>query len=108
MDGGWGVCMNREQRRTNERVKTQSDVAKITLDEYKKKIAQSRHEATKEAIKVMTAIMAISLNNEFDFGTKRIQKLIDRMSNQFACILDGTVSVEDILDWCKENNIKVE
>ena len=101
--------MNRQERRRAEREgkKTPHILTKITTDEYMKTLEERHYRATKEAVQVMTAIMAISLNNEYGFSTKRIQRLIDRMRLQFERIAEKTLEPEDLMKWCEEHNIEL-
>ena len=101
--------MNRQARRQAERAgqKTPQVISRITTDEYKKTLEEIQFKATREAVRVMTATMAMALNNEYGFGTKRVQRTIDRMRLQFECISSNTLSTEDLLDWCESKNIQL-
>jgi len=64
--------------------------------------------AVKAAVCTSHALYAITLNTLHGFGTERINKLIDRVMNQFDCMKDGHLEGADIKQWCKDNDIQYE
>lgn len=100
--------MNRQARRNAERQGEKSTVIQqITSKQLDEAIEQIKINATFGAVKVITAIMAISLNDEYNFGTTRIQKLIERMRSQLECVQQETVDINDIYKWCDDKAIKL-
>lgn len=100
--------MNRQARRNAERQGEKSTVIQqITSKQLDEAIEQIKINATFGAVKVITAIMAISLNDEYNFGTTRIQKLIERMRSQLECVQQETVDIKDIYKWCDDKAIKL-
>ena len=101
---------NRAERRRNEREENKRNTSTIVqhykAHEFQKMLDQRSHEDIKGTIETMCAIMAISLNSEFGFGTARINKLVERMRLQFQCIENDTIKISDIIHWCNENKIK--
>lgn len=57
---------------------------------------------------IIMRLMAISINAEEGWGTKRTQRLIDRIMLQFDCIISGTLSGKEVIQYCNEKNINVE
>jgi hypothetical protein len=52
------------------------------------------------------ATFALSLHDEFGFGAERINRLLEKVNNQFECIDAGTVSLDDMLQECEKIGIK--
>lgn len=49
----------------------------------------------------------ISLHDTYNFKRKRIQRVLDKAMIQFECIDVGTVTLEDLTDWVKDE-LKIE
>jgi MinD superfamily P-loop ATPase len=59
-----------------------------------------------ENLKLISGVMAVSINAEFGFGTKRINKLVKRMAINMECIAERRLSEEDVYRWCENKKIK--
>jgi hypothetical protein len=79
----------------------------VAENKLKNMLETQRIETIRDTINLIVGIMAISLNNEFGFSTKRINKLIRRMFLQLECIKspDNELTRKDVEQWCKENDI---
>jgi hypothetical protein len=60
----------------------------------------------KEAVHQTMNIIAFALNNEFNFGKKRINKLMDRVKFDMEAIDSGHLDMQDILDTVKNEILK--
>lgn len=69
----------------------------------KESLAAVRQDAIKFASDCMIASFVISLHDEFGFGPKRMKRLLEKVNLQFDCVEAGTVSLEDLAEWCNEN-----
>jgi len=112
--------MNRKERRRQDRFDRKLTPA---IDDFKQKAIERIHKtvendvqtmldeakltSTKQACEVMTSVFAMALNNEYGFGTQRINKLIQRVRLQLECISGGLVTAADIRHWCFENKINL-
>jgi hypothetical protein len=65
-------------------------------------------ETIKQTVDLVTSVMAVSLNAEFQFGASRINRLIARINRDMSCVQSGHLSRDDIKTWCKDNGIKQE
>jgi hypothetical protein len=100
--------MNRQAKRQAERLGQKIQAPRLhTAEQIDKAIEGIKRNATYGAVKVMSAVMAISLNDEYGFGTTRIQKLLDRMKSQLECIERNTVDINDIYKWCDDKAIRL-
>ena len=100
--------MNRQEKRQLERQGQKVPIVqKLTQEQLDGAIAKIKFDATLGAVKVITAVMAISLADEYSFGAIRIQKLIERMRSQLECIESDTVNIDDIYKWCVDKGIKL-
>jgi hypothetical protein len=81
---------------------------KMIQAEINKHVDKITFTVTKDTIQVLLHAMALALNNEFDFGSTRIQRVIDRTKLQFECIHAGTITADDLMAFCKEKGIKIE
>ena len=70
-------------------------------------LKQIRLQDAAHTIRLMIGVMALSLNNEYKYGKKRTNRLINRMTKDMACVHDGHLSQEDIFEWCKEKQINI-
>lgn len=107
------IPVNRSQRRRNEIAKTkktptynytEQQLRQIILDGVTERVNDVRS----NTITYLSAAFLISLHDEFEFGNKRIARLLERVKNQFECIEAGTVTMDDIVDWCKQYGVKLE
>ena len=102
--------MNRRERRKNG-IKAHPKTLVVTEQSYVRTIKDVRDETKKETIKqtlrLFIGVLALSLNNEFAFGQTRINRLVERMNRELECINAGTLSKDDVENWCRENNIKL-
>jgi hypothetical protein len=100
--------MNRQAKRQAERLGQKIQGPRLhTANEIDRAIEGIKRHTTYGAVKVMSAVMAISLNDEYGFGTNRIQKLLDKMKSQLECIEHNTVNINDIYTWCENKNIRL-
>ncbi len=109
--------MNRAMRRQPTSTKQKFDA----LEEYniKKKLQKDvilglkgdidkiKLDLTKELVTKITAALVISLHDTYNFKRKRIQRVLDKAMIQFECIDAGTVTLEDLTDWVKDE-LKIE
>ena len=109
------IKMNRAARRRKqkelEKVKkpptynlSQAQLQAIIMEDLRK----AQHDAMNYAVKGLTAAFVISLHDEFEFGPKRLQRLLDKANLQFECIDAGTVTVEDLIEWCKDYGVNIK
>ena len=85
---------------------TEFILSRDRLEDIRKEIEKTIQATQKKTIKSMILVFAMSLNNELNFGTKLINRVIERASLQFQCIQSGELSQNDLEIWCKENDIK--
>lgn len=71
-------------------------------------ITKAKQESVEITTRSLSAAFIISLADEFQFGPTRLQRLIDRVVDQYDCMLDGTVTTSDIEDWCKTKGYDYE
>lgn len=95
--------LNRKQRRKLGITEKPATVM-MKVDEVK----ALKINAMKITTDVILGSMAIALNDEYSFGTARINKLIDRISRQLECISQGHVTLQDILQWCEDKDINIK
>ena len=108
--------MNRAERRRLQREQqkaptyniNQKQLSNLVHDEVKDRLEELRNEAISKTIRAYTAAWVISLHDEFNFGHKRLQRVLDKVQNQFECVTAETVTVEDLVDWCKEYGIEIK
>ncbi len=100
--------MNRQQKRqqgikTKERVYTlkESDMSKVIMTE----LETIKKQATIAAIDSLMGSVLISLHDEFGLGKKRLNRFIDKLNNQYNCIEQGTVSLENFNEWAKSKGV---
>ncbi len=68
-------------------------------------IDKAKDQAVDEALMKITYMIAQTLNDEFDFGSKRINRFLQRLFYKADCVVEGLVSIDDIKKWCEENKI---
>jgi hypothetical protein len=104
--------MNRKERRQNG-INTPPKTLCITEHLYRDKLLAmyeqgrlyGRGEVLDSVGHITIGVMALSLNGTFGFGKKRTNRLIERMNKDISCIESGHLSADDVLNWCKANNI---
>lgn len=77
------------------------EVMKAIGEEAEKIRAQGIAYATERTL----AIALISLNSEFEFGPKRLTDFLKRVMNNIDCVEAGTVTIEEIYEWCNSKGI---
>lgn len=108
--------MNRAERRRLQREQqkaptyniNQKQLSNLIRDEVNSRLEEIRNEAIIETAQAYTAAWIISLHDEFQFGHKRLQRILKRVDNQFECVIAETVTVEDLVNWCKEYGIEIK
>lgn len=109
--------MNRAMRRLPTSAKQKFDA----LEEYniKKKLQKEvitglkgdidkiKLDLTKELMTKITVAMVVSIHDTYNFKHKRLQRVLDKAMNLFECIDAGTVTLEDLTDWVKDE-LKIE
>lgn len=106
--------MNRRERRRNaikERPRTVcvteeklQEVINKELEEIKNTV---KAETVRQTVDLVMGVMVLAINNEFNFGHVRINRLIERINKQLECLNEGDLTREDIDKWCRENKIKL-
>ena len=103
--------MNRAQRRAIGVNKSQEDEVQRMIDYHAKAIVLREREqiedlAIQKAYLTLNAMYALVLNSEHGFGKKRINRIIEKVKQQFLCIRGKYVSANDVSEWCKEKGIQ--
>ena len=101
--------MNRKDRRRAGVAKDSKDAIVM----YKEKDFEAMFEQTKQVTtrlvtRGLLAAFAISLNDEFEFSTKRVNRVLDSTRAKFADIISNHLTLDDVEDWCHEKNIVLE
>jgi hypothetical protein len=102
--------VNRKERRRN---KINSKPVTICLTEeqlqceIEKANSNSKSDTIKNTVHLVTAVIALALNSQFNFGRIRINKLIERANKDLECIIEGHITKEEIYNWCNVNNINI-
>ena len=71
-------------------------------------IDKAKNDVIEETILKLTYMIAQTLNDEFDFGAKRINRFLGRLFYKADCVNEGLVKIDDIEKWCNENKIGKE
>lgn len=108
--------MNRAERRRLQREQqkaptyniNQKQLSNLVHDKVEDRLEEIRSEAINKTVQAYTVAWVISLHDEFNFGNKRLQRVLDKVQNQFECVTAETVTVEDLANWCKEYGIEME
>ena len=106
--------MNRQERRRQARMENKpvpkpTLIPETELVEYvKMHLKPAIDQSILSTFEIVMRIMAIAINAEEGWGTKRTQRLIDRIMLQFECITSGTLSASDLIQFCNEKNLNVE
>lgn len=103
--------MNRKERRRNGITQKPATLC-IKENELQQELSTLskavKEETIKQTIELVTGTMALALNNEFQFGATRINRLISRINTELECIHEGHLSRDDVQNWCKDNDINLE
>ncbi len=108
--------MNRAERRRLQREQQKAptyninkkQLSNLVRDEVSSRLEEIRNEAISKTVQAYTAAWVISLHDEFQFGHKRLQRILNKVENQFESVMAGTVTVEDLVNWCKEYGIEIK
>lgn len=108
--------MNRAERRRLQREAAkaptynvnQKQLSNLIRDGVNDRLEEIRNETISKTVQAYTAAWVISLHDEFNFGHKRLQRVLDKVQNQFECVTAETVTVEDLVNWCKEYGIEIK
>ncbi len=106
------TALNRQQRRhqgTQTKIDSMEEyrIKKELIAGLKNDIDKIKLELTKELMTKITAALVISLHDTYNFKQKRIKRVLDKAMQQFECIDVGTVTLEDMVSWCKDE-LKIE
>jgi len=100
--------MNRTQRRS-QGATTKNRTYTFTEEGLQKymmtELETIKKSATLSAIEGLMGSIIISLNNEFGFGKKRLNKFIDRLNLQYECVESGDMSLDDFNRWALDKGI---
>ena len=103
--------MNRANRRRKGVAKT-SPTYNISQQQLKDMVSDEIEETKQKAISYTTSCLSaafiIALHDQYGFGIKRLENVLDKVKLQFECIDAGTVTVEDLVAWCLDYGIKVD
>lgn len=100
--------MNRTQRRSLDRQQKERTYT-FTESQLKKHIMSEldaiKKDAMKSAIEGLMSVTLISLSDEFGFGSKRLNRFIDKLNSQYDSVERGDVTLDDFNAWAIENGI---
>ena len=96
--------MNRQMRRNQERFEAKKQ---NNYNYTPEQIEQLLRNHNKRTILAIYATIAISLHDKNGWGKKRICRLIDESISQFDCITKKHVTVEELLQICKEFDVEI-
>lgn len=96
----------RNKNRARKIPRIPKDKKELFIKEYKK-VAARENEKIKNAIAdelsyVAIVALAMAAHDEFDFGRKRIMRLVTRFLNEFNAMADGYASLEDMKETLLE------
>lgn len=108
--------MNRAARRRAQRGADKLPTYNVNQSQIKdlvtKELEQQMEEVEQLAISMttagVTAAFIIALHDEFGFGIKRLEKILDNINSQFEAIEGGYITVEDMLEWCYDYGIDIQ
>ena len=86
-----GIPALREEIRFRGVTNIHTSIAKKELNEASQTIKEM-------TLDTMLVLAVATLHDEFDFGTKRCQRFIDRMIQKADCILDDMATWQDYID----------
>lgn len=99
--------MNRDDRR-------KKGISQNVYNALVKDLHNQREEMRLDIIRQLFGVVIVSLKDEFKifqnekYGSKRINRFIDRFNDNMLENEEGNVSLKDFEDWCKENNINYQ
>ena len=96
--------MNRAQRRRLQ-IEDKDPVLNVRESELKEQLQNLKKASIKDSAQITSALFALVLNSEYGFGKRRINRALERVSNQIECVLSGHLSGGDIVRWCKEKKL---
>lgn len=110
------IKLNRAERRRLQRETAkdptyninQKQLSNLVHDKIEDRLGEIQSEAISKTIRAYTAAWVISLHDEFNFGHKRLQRILDKVQNQFECVTAETVTIEDLVNWCEEYGIEIK
>ena len=102
--------LSRQQRRDIERLQKKKPIYNMTrtqvIETTKTTIAQEIEKAKKELSVYYTGVIAsaffINLHDKYGFGEKRLKTLLMAVGNTMDSVTAGTVSLEDLVQACKD------
>lgn len=107
--------MNRAERRRLSKVKKlptfnvdQAQLQNLIDKGVEERVKQVRDTTLSMAITSISSAFTISLHDEYGFGPQRLQNLISKVQLQFECIEAGTVTLEEMLQWCLEYGVDIK
>ena len=107
--------MNRAERKRQEReIAKQKNVYVFNEHDYRKKLATMKEDLKIDIVQQLWGVMLVSLRDEFgwfsnkNYGTKRINRFIDRFNENMGHIGEGNVALQDFNEWCQEEGIGYE
>lgn len=86
----------------------QKQLSNLIHDGVNDRLKEIRNETINKTIQAYTAAWVISLHDEFNFGHKRLQRVLNKVENQFECVTAETITIEDLVNWCKEYGIEIK
>ena len=89
------------------RRKAEAKINDAAKEQAVKIVEHHKELAIHETVKVMQCIMAVVLNNTFDFDAKQIYTVIEKMKLQMGCVTDGHVTGDELVQLCLELGVEV-
>ena len=94
--------MNRAQRR--KKIKNG-----MTMEDLRYIQNETKKEAVDQAVTSLTASFLLTLKDDFGFGAKRAQRLLEGVQNQFDAVTKGYISLDDMRETIeKELRISIK
>jgi len=99
--------MTRAAQRREKHIKTPTFcLTQSQLDaKARESLEAHRKVMTEETIDTILCVVAYSLNTEFGYSTKRINRLFKDSIKRFEDITAGDISLNDLKQWCVDKNI---
>jgi len=99
--------MTRAAQRREKHIKTPTFcLTQSQLDaKARESLEAHRKVMTEETIDTILCVVAYSLNTEFGYSTKRINRLFKDSIKRFGDITAGNISLNDLKQWCVDKNI---
>lgn len=113
---GYGQMNRQEKRRIDRQNEKKEKMFYMTEKQHQLKayehlqkyIEDLKVENIKHTLKLLFPMIALSLHDEFGFGEKRVNKILDKIKLQFDCINSKHVTFEDLKNECEKFNIKFD